>query len=230
MKQYVQTDLEADREVANTLADLILGGMLVTDDVIDQAAEDSGNGPSLARRPVRAARRRNPGSENRFRPGVPRVERVTRIEPALSARELCGSKPIAGLTRGSAYRKYPLLPPGHLANCTLIARRSWLQPAPTRCPLSLPRPFDSCIPSAAARAQYDPCGQPCHVRDNWSIRSTSDTRPFECGGRVASEIGMGTCAANGSSRDHASTPLAINAPRGPADYTHNQIKSDSMYS
>jgi integrase len=36
MKQYVQTDLEADREVANTLADLILGGLLVTDDLIDQ--------------------------------------------------------------------------------------------------------------------------------------------------------------------------------------------------
>ena len=36
MKQYVQTDLEADREVANTLAGLILGGMLVTDDLIDQ--------------------------------------------------------------------------------------------------------------------------------------------------------------------------------------------------
>ena len=30
MKQYVQTDLEADREVANVLADLILGGVLVT--------------------------------------------------------------------------------------------------------------------------------------------------------------------------------------------------------
>ena len=30
MKQYVQTDLEADREVANTLAGLILGGLLVT--------------------------------------------------------------------------------------------------------------------------------------------------------------------------------------------------------
>ena len=28
MKQYVQTDLEADREVANTLADLIIGGLL----------------------------------------------------------------------------------------------------------------------------------------------------------------------------------------------------------
>ena len=28
MRQYVQTDLEADREVANTLADLIVGGLL----------------------------------------------------------------------------------------------------------------------------------------------------------------------------------------------------------
>jgi Phage integrase family len=36
MKQYVQTDLEADREVANTLTDLIIGGLLVTD-VDDQA-------------------------------------------------------------------------------------------------------------------------------------------------------------------------------------------------
>jgi hypothetical protein len=30
MKQYVQTDLEADREVVNTLADLIIGGLLIT--------------------------------------------------------------------------------------------------------------------------------------------------------------------------------------------------------
>jgi integrase len=30
MKQYVQTGLEADREVANTLADLIIGGLLVS--------------------------------------------------------------------------------------------------------------------------------------------------------------------------------------------------------
>jgi hypothetical protein len=30
MKQYVQTDLEADHEVANTLADLIIGGLLVS--------------------------------------------------------------------------------------------------------------------------------------------------------------------------------------------------------
>ena len=33
MKQYVQTDLDADREVANTLADLILGGLLFTDEI-----------------------------------------------------------------------------------------------------------------------------------------------------------------------------------------------------
>jgi len=37
MKQYVQTDLEADREVANTLADLIIGGLLVTDEINDWA-------------------------------------------------------------------------------------------------------------------------------------------------------------------------------------------------
>ncbi len=36
MKQYAQTDLEADREVANLLADLIIGGLLVTE-VDDQA-------------------------------------------------------------------------------------------------------------------------------------------------------------------------------------------------
>jgi integrase len=39
MKQYVQTDLKADREVANTLADLILGGLLCTDEIIDQGDE-----------------------------------------------------------------------------------------------------------------------------------------------------------------------------------------------
>jgi hypothetical protein len=39
MKQYVQTDLVADREVANTLADLILGGMLVTGDIDGQASD-----------------------------------------------------------------------------------------------------------------------------------------------------------------------------------------------
>ena len=30
MKQYVQTDLEADRQVANTLAELIIGGSLAS--------------------------------------------------------------------------------------------------------------------------------------------------------------------------------------------------------
>ncbi len=30
MRQYVQTDLEADRQVANTLADLIIGGTLAS--------------------------------------------------------------------------------------------------------------------------------------------------------------------------------------------------------
>jgi hypothetical protein len=35
MKQYVQTDLEADREVTNTLADLIIGGLLITDEIDD---------------------------------------------------------------------------------------------------------------------------------------------------------------------------------------------------
>ena len=43
MKQYVQTDLEADREVANTLADLIVGGLLVTDAVNGQADDDQGD-------------------------------------------------------------------------------------------------------------------------------------------------------------------------------------------
>jgi integrase len=33
MKQYVQTDLEADRQVANTLAELIIGGSLVSMEV-----------------------------------------------------------------------------------------------------------------------------------------------------------------------------------------------------
>jgi integrase len=39
MRPYMQTDLEADREIANTLADLILGGLLITDDIIDQGDE-----------------------------------------------------------------------------------------------------------------------------------------------------------------------------------------------
>jgi hypothetical protein len=41
MKQYVQTDLDADREVANTLADLIIGGLLVTE-IDDQVDEHDG--------------------------------------------------------------------------------------------------------------------------------------------------------------------------------------------
>jgi hypothetical protein len=43
MKQYVQTDLEADREVANTPADLIVGGLLATDEVDGRADEDQGD-------------------------------------------------------------------------------------------------------------------------------------------------------------------------------------------
>jgi hypothetical protein len=42
MKQYVQTDLAADREVANTLADLIIGGLLVTEDTL---IDDQGDQP-----------------------------------------------------------------------------------------------------------------------------------------------------------------------------------------
>ena len=41
MKQYVQTDLDADREVAKTLADLIIGGLLVTEINDDEADEDN---------------------------------------------------------------------------------------------------------------------------------------------------------------------------------------------
>lgn len=47
MRQYVETDLEADRDVANTLADLIIGGTLSSDlaarsrpDVEHQGDED----------------------------------------------------------------------------------------------------------------------------------------------------------------------------------------------
>jgi hypothetical protein len=41
MKQYVQTDLEADRQVANTLAQLIIGGSLVSIEITD---DDAGAG------------------------------------------------------------------------------------------------------------------------------------------------------------------------------------------
>ena len=37
MKQYVQTDLEADRQVANTLAELIIGGALASTVISDGA-------------------------------------------------------------------------------------------------------------------------------------------------------------------------------------------------
>ena len=36
MKQYVQTDLEADRKVANTLAELIIGGALASTEIADE--------------------------------------------------------------------------------------------------------------------------------------------------------------------------------------------------
>jgi integrase len=39
MKQYVQTDLEADRQVANTLAELIIGGSLTSFEIIGTARE-----------------------------------------------------------------------------------------------------------------------------------------------------------------------------------------------
>ena len=42
MKQYVQTDLEADRQVANTLAELIIGGALTSSVISDQEREDQG--------------------------------------------------------------------------------------------------------------------------------------------------------------------------------------------
>jgi integrase len=42
MKQYVQTDLDSDREVANTLADLIIGGMLATNAIADLGDESDG--------------------------------------------------------------------------------------------------------------------------------------------------------------------------------------------
>jgi len=40
MRQYVQTDLEADRQVANTLAELIIGGALASTVISDQTHED----------------------------------------------------------------------------------------------------------------------------------------------------------------------------------------------
>jgi hypothetical protein len=43
MKQYVQTDLQADRQVASTLAELIIGGSLVSVDLrMNQASDGTG--------------------------------------------------------------------------------------------------------------------------------------------------------------------------------------------
>ena len=40
MRQYVQTDLEADRQVANTLAELIIGGSLASILIGEREIED----------------------------------------------------------------------------------------------------------------------------------------------------------------------------------------------
>jgi hypothetical protein len=45
MKQYVQTDLEADRQVANTLATLIIGGSLATTEVPGEPDKDTSDDP-----------------------------------------------------------------------------------------------------------------------------------------------------------------------------------------
>jgi len=45
VKQYVQTDLEADRQVANTLATLIIGGPLATAEVMGEADKDTTDDP-----------------------------------------------------------------------------------------------------------------------------------------------------------------------------------------
>ena len=39
MKQYVQTDLEADRQVANTLAQPVIGGTLASIEITHEAGE-----------------------------------------------------------------------------------------------------------------------------------------------------------------------------------------------
>ena len=54
MRQYVQTDLEADREVATILADLIGGGLLVTE--VDAQSDE----PDPGRRGVKGCRRDRP--------------------------------------------------------------------------------------------------------------------------------------------------------------------------
>jgi integrase len=42
MKQYVQTDLEADRQVTNTLAELIIGSALATVEITKYESDGSG--------------------------------------------------------------------------------------------------------------------------------------------------------------------------------------------
>jgi integrase len=46
MKHYVQTDLEADRQVANTLAELIIGGSLASVLVGTESAREDGRNPA----------------------------------------------------------------------------------------------------------------------------------------------------------------------------------------
>ena len=53
MKQYVQTDLEADRQVANTLAELIIGGSLVSVDIVRPVSD--GSEASVSGRSIRQA-------------------------------------------------------------------------------------------------------------------------------------------------------------------------------
>jgi integrase len=43
MKQYVQTDLDADRQVANTLAELIIGGALISAEIRDEVDRGGGD-------------------------------------------------------------------------------------------------------------------------------------------------------------------------------------------
>ena len=48
MKQYVQSDLEVDRQVATTLAELIIGGSLAFVDITDKTGSgDLGKTPQL---------------------------------------------------------------------------------------------------------------------------------------------------------------------------------------
>ena len=60
MKQYVQTDLEADRQVANTLAELIIGGTLASTEVDQARTTDPGRGGQPGRGGVNRATFTNP--------------------------------------------------------------------------------------------------------------------------------------------------------------------------